>query len=594
LRSSYGFSRFLVGLITVGAAVSSLNLRPTSPAAADLVVLHGRIYTVNAQKPGAEALAISRDKIVAVGSDKEISEYRGPRTQIIDAAGKVVLPGFTDSHIHFLEGALTLNEADLNGAHSLVDLKRKLIAYGASHPGKSWVVGEGWTYDTFGAAALPTKNALDPIFPDRPAYLESFDTHTAWVNSKALAAAGIDRDTPDPPEGKIVRDPQTKEATGVLKEGARHLVKGLIPRPSQDEKLAALKDAMRLAGQYGLVRVHAAGEPPDTFGDFYDLGLFEQLRLQGRLSLRFYISKHIAPPQLKDSDLVALEEARRRDNDEWIAVGAAKFFLDGVIEAHTAAMLSPYSDDPNISGATLWSPDKFNLAVAELDRHGFQIFTHAIGDRAVRLALDAYQRAEAANDHRDARHRIEHIEVVSSEDIPRFASLNVIASMQPLHAYPEAGVWSLHVGPEREKLGFAWNSLQKAGAHLAFGSDWEVVTMNPWPSIQCAVTRQTDEGQPKGGWVPEQRITVAQAIAGYTIGAAYAGHRETTEGSLEPGKLADLIVVSQNPFEIDPLSLGKTQVILTMVGGRVVYRSANAQSRDKSAATNLSRATSTP
>jgi predicted amidohydrolase YtcJ len=566
------------------------------PAAADLVVLHGRIYTVNPQQRWAEAIAISRDKIVAVGSDKEIAEYRGSSTQTIDAARQVVLPGFTDSHIHFLEGALTLNEADLNGARNVADLKRKLMAYASSHPGRGWVVGEGWTYDTFGAAALPTKQPLDLIFPDRPAYLESYDTHTAWVNSKALAAAGIDRDTPDPPQGKIVRDPQTKEATGALEEGARHLVKGLIPRPSQDEKLAALKQALQLAGQYGLVRVHAAGEPPDTFGDFYDLGLFEQLRRQGQLSLRFYISKHIAPPELKESDLIALEEARRRYNDDWISVGAAKFFLDGAIESHTGAMLAPYSDDPSLSGSTTWAPEKFKQAVIDLDARGFQVFTHAVGDRAVRIALDAYQSAEKANGRRDARHRIEHIETISPDDLPRFAALGVIASMQPLHAQPvpNMDIWGRNVGLERAKFAWAWNSLEEAGARLAFGSDWEVVTMNPWPGIQCAVTRQTDEGQPKGGWIPEQRISVAQAIAGYTIGAAYAGHRETTEGSLEPGKLADLIIVSQNPFEIDPLRIRKTEVILTMVGGRVVYRSSNGQSPSRSTAKNIPGAPSNP
>jgi predicted amidohydrolase YtcJ len=594
LISSGGFGRLVVALVTVCGAVASGNFRATSPTPADFVVLHGRIYTVNPQQRWAEALAISRDKIVAVGSDKEIAEYRGARTQTIDAAGQVVLPGFTDSHNHFLEGSLSLDDPDLNDARSASDMRQILKNYESSHPGTGWVFGQGWSYDAFGVNGLPDKRMLDEIFPSRPVYLESFDGHTGWVNNKALALAHITRDTPDPPTGKIVRDASTKDATGVLKEDARHLVKSLIPPPAREDKLASLRKGLALANHYGLVRVHAAGEPPDTFGDFFDLDLFEQLRREGHLTVRFYVSRVIDPPELASEALASLENARNRYHDEWISVGAAKFFLDGVIEAHTAAMLSPYSDDPRISGSTLWAADKFNPAVAELDRRGFQIFTHAIGDRAVRLALDAYQRAELANGRRDARHRIEHIEIVSSEDIPRFASLNVIASMQPLHAYPDAGVWSLHVGTEREKLGFAWNSLQKAGARLAFGSDWEVVTMNPWPGIQCAVTRQTDEGQPKGGWIPEQRISVAQAIAGYTIGAAYAGHRETMEGSLEPGKLADLVIVSQNPFEIDPLRIGKTEVILTMVGGRVVYRSTDERSPSRSTARNIPGAPSNP
>lgn len=552
---------------------------PSNAKFADVVVEHGRIYTENPLQPWAEAMAVSGGKIVAVGTDKEIESHRGPGTQMIDAHRDVVLPGFTDSHIHFLEGSLTLDEPDLNGARSVPDLQARLKDYASAHPGKGWVVGQGWSYDAFGPAALPDKKILDPIFPDRPVYLESFDGHTAWVNSKALEMAGITRNTPNPLDGRIVRDPKSREATGALKEDARHLVKRLVPLPGPEEKLAALRKGLALARQYGLVRVHAAGEPRDTFGDFYDLELFDQLRRAGHLTLRLFISKIIEPPELTPADLSELEDSRTRFHDDWIDVGAAKFFLDGAIEAHTAAMMAPYSDDPDSAGSTNWEPGNFNRAVAELDRRGFQIFTHAIGDRAVRLALDAYERAERLNGNRDARPRIEHIETISSEDIPRFAQLGVIASMQPLHACPHAGtgVWVRAVGPERERLAYAWNSLEKAGAHLAFGSDWEVVTLNPWPGVQCAVTRQTDDGQPPGGWLPEQRLKVAQAIAGYTIGAAYAGHREKTEGSLEPGKLADLIIISQDPFAADPHKLGKTEVILTMIGGKVVYlRSADA------------------
>jgi predicted amidohydrolase YtcJ len=560
-------------------AAAAHGRAPSNPKFADVVVEHGRIYTENPQQPWAEAVAVSGGRIVAVGTDKEIEGLCGPGTQVIDAHRRVVLPGFTDSHIHFLEGSITLDEPDLNGAHSVPDLQARLKDYASAHSGKDWVIGQGWAYDAFGPAALPDKKILDPIFPDRPVYLESFDGHTAWVNSKALEMAGITRNTPDPPDGRIVRDPQSREATGALKEDARHLVKHLVPLPGPEEKIAALRKGLALARQYGLVRVHAAGEPRDTFGDFYDLELFHQLRRAGDLTLRLYISKIIEPPELTAADLSELEDARKRFHDDWIDVGAAKFFMDGAIETHTAAMLAPYSDDSNSAGSTNWDPDNFNRAVAELDRRGFQIFTHAIGDRAVRLALDAYERAERLNGNRDARPRIEHMETISPQDIPRFTQLGVIASMQPLHPHPDApaGVWARAVGQERERLGFAWNSLEKAGAHLAFGSDWEVVTLNPWPGVQCAVTRQTNDGQPPGGWLPEQRLTVAQAIAGYTIGAAYAGHREKTEGSLEPGKLADLIIISQDPFAVDPHKLGNTEVILTMVGGKVVYlRSADA------------------
>jgi len=559
-----------LAILTAAAWGYVLSAPARTPA--DTILLHGRIYTENARQSWAEALAIAAEKIVAVGSDQEIAAYHGPHTKTIDARGRVVLPGFTDSHTHFLEGSLSLGWPDLNGAKSLPEIENLLKPYAAPDAADKWVFGQGWTYDAFGEKALPEKALLDRLFPNRPVYLESFDGHTGWVNSKALALAGIDSKTQDPPGGRIVRDNQTREATGALVEDARHLVKNLVPVPTPEEKLVALRKGLALASEYGLVRVHAAGETRDTFGDFYDVELFDQLRRMNQLTVRFYISKIIEPPELTSADVSALEQARARYHDEWLSVGAAKFFLDGVIEDHAAALLAPYFDAPGNTGTTQWAPEKYAQAVAELDRRGFQIFTHAIGDRAVHIALDAYQEARLKNGTADARHRIEHVELVSPQDIPRFAALGVIPSMQPLHAYPEEGVWGRRTGPEREKFAFAWSSLEKGGAHLAFGSDWEVVTMNPWPGVQVAVTRQDDKGQPPGGWVPEQRISVAQTIAGYTTGAAYSGHRELTEGSLEPGKLADLIILSQNPFEVDPHDLAKTRVELTMVGGRVVYQ----------------------
>ncbi|MGH9726468.1 MAG: amidohydrolase, partial [Candidatus Acidiferrales bacterium] len=328
----------------------------------------------------------------------------------------------------------------------------------------------------------------------------------------------------------------------------------------------------KAANQYGLVRGHSAG------GDFGDLDLFNYLRREGELTVRFYVAKIIRPPSLTPEDLKDIERARARYHDDWIAAGAAKFFMDGVVESHTAAMLAPYSDDPHFIGTPNWKQAHYNQAVTELNEHGIQVFTHAIGDRGVRMALDGYQKSALTTEHDDLRNRIEHIETISPQDIPRFAQLNVIASMQPLHANPDedTDVWIRNVGPQREQLAFAWKTLENAGAHLAFGSDWPVVTLNPWPGVQCAVTRQTPDGKPAGGWIPAERITVEQAIAGYTIGAAYAGHREKTEGSLEPGKLADLIIVSQNPFEVDPHKLGATEVVLTMVGGRVVYQESGA------------------
>jgi predicted amidohydrolase YtcJ len=571
-------------LILTGVVGTIVAKTPASRPAAEVIIRHARIYTVNAQQPWAEALAIREGKIVFVGDEAELATYQDSKTRVLDAGGRLVLPGFTDCHIHFLEGSLALGRAELAGTHSVAEIQQILKTYAAAHPGKGWLLGQSWTYDAFGAEALPDKKYLDELFPDRPVFLEGFDGHTTWANSKALQMAGITRTTPDPPNGKIVRDPKSGEPTGALKESAGDLVSDKLPPAPRAEKLAALRKGLQEANRAGLVRAHSAG------GDFDSFDLYDELRRNGQLTLRLYIAKVIDPPELKQTDIAALENARARYHDDWLSGGAVKFFLDGVVESHTAAMLEPYSDDASQTGSTFWQPGKYKQAVTELDRRGFQIFTHAIGDRAVRLALDAYEQAHRANHTADSRDRIEHIETISAADIPRFGSLGVIASMQPLHAYPDAetGVWMRAAGEERQARAFAWHSISAAGGRLAFGSDWNVVTLSPWPGLENAVTRQTTEGQPPGGWLPEQRVTLAQAVEAYTLGAAYAGKREKTEGSIEPGKVADLIVVSQNIFDVAPHELHNTEMLLTMVGGGIVYRAPKwtPQSSAQGAATN--------
>jgi predicted amidohydrolase YtcJ len=537
------------------------------------VILNARIYTVNVRQPWAEALAIRGDKLLAVGSDHDIAAYRGASTKVIDAQGKLVLPGFTDCHIHFMEGALGLTQVDLNGAESVPEIQKRVKEYAASHlagsdPDKAWIGGMGWLYSTFGAAALPDKKILDDVVPDRPIFLQAYDGHSSWANSKALALAGIARQTPDPPHGKIVRD-EKGEATGALKESAGDLVTKVMPKPTHEVRLAALRLGMREANKFGLVRVHSAG------GDFEWLNLYDELRQRQQLTVRFYVSYFLDPPQLTPDAIEQIEQARRTYHDDWISGGVVKTMLDGVIEAHTAAMLETYSDDPTQIGKLFWEPAKYKQALSELDRRGLQIFTHAIGDKSVRLALDAYQATAEANHTRDARPRIEHIETITAQDIPRFGKLGVIASFQPLHAYPNDNVlhvWARNAGTERTQRAWVWHSVESTGGALAFGSDWPVVTLNPWPGVQNALTRRTREGDPPGGFVPQERISLEDAIKAYTLGAAFAGRREKTEGSLEPGKLADLIVLSQDPFKIRPEQIANTEVMLTMVGGKAVYQ----------------------
>ena len=551
----------------------------TPPPPADVIVTNARIYTMNAKQKWAEAVAIRGEQIVAVGDRKTIDTFRGPSTKVMDAGQHLVFPGFTDCHIHFLDGSLSLVQVNLEDATTLADVQQRVKNYAAAHPELVWIQGRGWNYTLFSVDGLPDKKYLDQIVPDRPVYLEGFDGHTWWANSKALQLAGITKATPDPAGGSFVRDPKTEEPTGAVKEdSADELVRRAIPRPSKQEVVAALRRGMLEANRVGLVRAISTDGVHVVGGDFESLDVYDELRRSGQLTVRLDVSMRIQPPALTQEQVSRIEDARRRYHDDWLSAGMAKFFVDGVIETHTAAMLAPYADDPSQSGHLLWDPDKYVRAVEKLDAHGIQVFSHAIGDRAIRLALDAYDNAQHVNHTSDRRHRIEHIENVSAPDIDRFGKLGVVASMQPLHSYPNEdtlGIWVRNVGPERAKRAWAWHSIEDKGGVLAFGSDWPIVTLNPWPGVQTALTRQTDDGKPEYGFVPQQRLGLDDTLRAYTLGAAFAGHRERTEGSIETGKLADLIVIDRNLFLIEPTEIGKTEVLMTMVGGKLVYESPN-------------------
>jgi len=562
---TYQLRPLLYFALMLGACCAAFGQSP-----ADLVVLHGKVYTENPRRPRAEAVAIRDGKIIAVGSEKEIEAYRGPTTQVIDAQQHMVLPGFTDTHVHFIGGSTSMQTVALDTAETVAEIQKRVKNFAAAHPDKKFITGYGWMYPVFGKAALPDKKILDAVVPDRPVILTAYDYHTTWANSKALQMADINRATPNPLNGIIVRDPTTGEATGALKESAGGLVSRLVPPPTREELLADLRQGLHEANRLGIVRVHSAG------GDGEQVGLFDELRRNNELTVRFYLALFAPVPELTSAFLEQAEKLRQSHHDDWLAGGAIKFYTDGVIESHTAAMLAPYSDDPKLSGQLNWPPDKLQRAVTELDRRGFQIFTHSIGDRGIREILDAYEKAQQQNGTKDARHRVEHIEDPDTADIPSFGKLGVSASMQRLHALPNSDVldvWARNVGPQRAQHAWPWHSIAASGGRLAFGSDWPVVTINPWLGIQNLLTRQTTDGKPPGGWIPQECITLEQAIAGYTIGAAYAGKREKTEGSLEPGKLGDLIVVSQDLFDVAQRDVGKTEVLYTVVGGKIVYRS---------------------
>ena len=545
------------------AAQQSIRVAP-----ADIIIQHAKVFTADEKHPWAQSIAIYKGKIAAVGTDDEVTRMRGIGTKMIDAGGKLVLPGFTDCHIHFLSGGLGLQRVNLEGAKDVAEILARLQKYADTHPDTPWILGRGWNYAMFAPETLPNKKPLDQLFPAWPVFLRGYDGHTSWANSKALALAGISKDTRNPPNGEIVRDTATGEATGALKESASALVEKVIPKPDHVDKLNAFRAGMRFAVSHGVTRVHSAG------GDFDELATLDELRSEKQLWIRFSVAYLLQPPELRPEDLKAVEDGHKKFHDDWIDVNTVKFLLDGVIESHTAAMLQPYSDDPTKKGSLFWDPEKFRAAVTELDQRGYQIYTHAIGDYAVRTALDAYEFAREKDKKKDHRHRVEHIETIDPADIPRFGKLNVIASMQPLHSYPNTDtldVWARNIGPDRALRAWVWKSIASAGGEYVFGSDWPVVTLNPWQGIQTAVTRQTSDGHPNDGFVPSQRLSVPQAVQGYTLNAAFAGHRERWEGSIEKGKLADVIMVDRNIFEINPRTIDQTKVVVTIVGGKIVY-----------------------
>lgn len=535
---------------------------------ADTIITNAKVYTMDSRKPWAEAVAIRGDRILFVGSSRRALRYQGPATRILDAGGKLLLPGMMDSHVHFVGGSRSLAKVDLSGTRTVEEVQERIRQFARDHPGARWIEGRGWMYAAF-PGNMPHRKFLDEVVPDRPAVMSCADGHTTWVNSQALALAGITRQTLDPENGKIVRD-ENGEPTGALLEQAGSLVTRLIPRPTAEETLASLRQGLGEASRVGVVRVHGMG------GEFGALDFLDQLRREGSLTVRFLVTMGVEPPGLTAEDWKAYEEASSRYEDEWLSVRGVKLMLDGVIDSGTAAMLDPYEGLEESRGQLFWNPEDFKKTVLECSARGIQVSTHAIGDAAIRLALDAYEEATRQTDRLDLRHKIEHAENVAASDLPRFGQLGVIASFQPLHANPDPtwmGTWIAYVGPERERRAFPWRAVLDGGGRIAFGSDWPVVTLSPWPGIQVAATRQDFEGRPEGGWVPEQKVELGEAIHAYTLGGAYAMHREKEEGSIEAGKLADLILVWPNIFEVSPGMIRETRVLMTMVGGRIIYES---------------------
>jgi len=558
----------------LAALLAAALVGPVAPAEmpADLLLVGGRIWTAEENHPWAEAVAVQGGRIVYVGPTAGAAPFRGPKTEVVELEGRLVTPGFNDAHIHLVEGALSLDQVDLIEEQSLAAVQARIRAFAAETPRSAWVLGKGWLYGSF-PGGLPTREQLDAVVRDRPAYMECYDYHSGWANSKALALAGITKDTKDPENGAIVRDPKTGEPSGALKESARDLVKSKIPVLDEEARYALLRRALRLLNAQGITSVQDAGS--DSAPLTSEVSLFERALRDGALTVRI-----LAAIQMRSRDVDgSIAEARRlraHHDDALLRLGRVKGYVDGVIEAHTAAMLEPYADDPSLGrGEPNWAPEALTAAVVAADKAGLQVYLHAIGDRGVRMALDAHEAALAANARADRRGRIEHIETIHPDDYPRFKRLGVIASMQPLHANPDQNnfdVWSRNAGPDRASRGFSWANIERAGARLVFGSDWPVVTADVFRGLYCAVTRKTREGTPAGGWHPELAVSLENALRHYTIDGAYASFEEAEKGSIAVGKRADLVVLSEDLFKAPPEAILKTKVLLTVMDGKVVYR----------------------
>ena len=562
--------------IVVGVALTAQ--RPADSAPADLLIQNGKVYTAGKNGRFAQAVAVRGNTIAAVGTAQEIERLRGPQTQVVDAGGGAVLPGFNDVHTHMLSGGLAMDTVELGSAGTLEEVQQQIRRYAAAHPDRPWIQGRGWHYEPF-PGSLPTRAQLDAVVPDRPAVMRCYDGHSIWVNSKALALAGITRATPDPPNGTIVRDPKTGEPSGLLKETpASSLVTKLIPKPTRADERRGLKAAMDEALQYGVTSVtDAAGSPED-------LEVYDDLRRSGELGARVYYSL-LVTPNFSEKDADRFDAIRKAHPDTpMLKTGIIKMFMDGVIETNTAFMLAPYVNAPNTTGKPNYSREDFNRIVTMLDRRGWQIMVHGLGDGAVRLVLDGFEHAAAVNPvpARGRRHRVEHIETIDPADVPRFGTLGVIASMHPVGGFfvppqnppqprpagtPAAvGAWAGNIGPERAARGGMWKSISDAGGRVVFGSDWPVATLDAIGRI-VGITNRV----PRAGGTDE-RLPLTAAIDDYTSEAAYAAFDENAKGTLAPGMLADVAVLATDIFARAPAVRSDVAVKTTIVDGKVVYR----------------------
>lgn len=548
------------------------------PVDADMVFLNTAVYTADPGRPLAEALAVAGGRIVCVGDNPSAREWIGPRTEVFEKLG-MVLPGFRDTHIHPLTGSFNLLECRLTGPADREAYLQQVRVYARANEDQSFIRGGGWMPDAFPPAG-PDRTDLDAVVTDRPVVLKAMDGHSAWVNTRALREAGIGRGTPDPPGGLIVRDPSTGEATGTLREwSAMDLVESRLPKPTGRELATAGWAFREMASRMGIVSVHEAMAKKE------ELAAYRELEQSGELALRVQAAMLCDPPGGPER-IADLLEMREIYGGVLLRPRTAKIFLDGVVESHTARMIEPYADRPGFHGEFLWERDALDRTLTALDGAGLQVHFHAIGDAAVRLALDTLEGALKPKGRRNARPLIAHCDLVDPADIPRFAKLGVTAVLQPAWFYEERnfpGTILRFLGKRRAYGLYRMKSLLAAGTRIACGSDWpfsgELNTFNPLEAIQVGVTRAGIEADPERPYMPEERVDLAALIDGFTIHGAWADGQEAWTGSLAPGKAADLVVLDRNLFAIPPAEISRSRVLMTLMEGRPVFRDPDLSSR---------------
>jgi predicted amidohydrolase YtcJ len=542
--------------------MSAFDVNAEPKPSATLIVTNGAVYTVDKQRPKAEAVAVIDDRIVAVGSRTDIDLWRGPQTKVIDAGGKLLLPGFNDAHVHFIQGGAQLAQVQLTDAASPQEFAKRIAEQVAKTPKGEWILGGRWDETKWAKPELPTKDLVDPVSGSSPIFVERYDGHEALANSAAMKLAGVTAKTAEVPGGVIVRD-ANGNPTGVFKDAAMSLIYKAIPPVTRDQRLHAARAALKHAASLGVTSVQHMNP------EFADVAAYSELAEKGELITRIY-----AVPMETDWRDQAKVGIRHAWGSSYLRLGAVKGYADGSLGSRTAYMFEPFTDDPGNRGLLsdeMHPPSAMRERLMQADAAGLQIRVHAIGDRAISMMLDIFGDIEKDHGYHDQRFAIEHAQHMAQKDFDRFAKLHVIASMQPYHAIDDGRWAERRLGHDRVRYSYAWRSFLDHGVTLAFGTDWPVAPLDPLLGLYAAVTRATLDGKNPGGWFPEEKITLPEAIEAYTMGSAFAEFQEREKGSITPGKLADMVIMSDNIFDMKPEAIRNVKVQTTIVGGKVVY-----------------------